>query len=294
MRPFGYAERVMRVLIVGCGWLGRAIGEALVARGDRAVGVRRSEAARDELERLGLGALVADLSLPGAAERLPVDVDAVVACPAPAQSGVESYRSTYVVAVGAALERYRARGLGAFVYTGSTGVFGRDDGSEVDERTPVDPATATGRVLVEAERQVLDAAAAGAVPGIVVRLSGLYGPGRYGVIERVREGRLALGAGEDRWMNLCHREDAARAVLAALDRGEPGAVYHASDSEPVRRGDLVHWVAARLGIEPATTDTPPRGASRRVRADWTRRVLDIELAYPTFRDGLEEVFRRPE
>jgi nucleoside-diphosphate-sugar epimerase len=284
---------VVRVLIVGCGWLGRAIGRALVARGDRAVGVRRTEAAREELRRLGIEPLIADLASPGAAQDLPAGIDAVVACAAPSVSGCEGYRETYVVAVGAVLERYRGCGLRALVYTGSTGVFGRDDGSEVDERTPVDPATATGRILVEAERRVLDAAEQGDVPGRVVRLSGLYGPGRYGVINRVRSGQLALGAGEERWMNFCHREDAVRAVLASIDRGEPGAVYHASDAEPVRRGELVRWVAARLGIEPHTSGTPAQGANRRISAAWSRRVLGLELAYSTFRDGLGDVFQTP-
>jgi len=281
---------VMRVLIAGCGWLGQAVGRALVARGDRAVGLRRSAAAAAELAASGIEPLVADLARPGAASLLPPEVDAVVACPAPAGPGVEGDRETYLVAVGAVLERYRSRGLVSFVYTSSTGVFGKDDGTEVDERTPVDPATPAGRILVEAERQVLDAAAEGSVATRVVRLSGLYGPGRFGVIERVRGGQLALGPGEDHWMNLCHREDAARAVLAALERGEPGAIYHASDAEPVRRGELIRWVAARLGIEPHTSDAAPRGANRRVSAAWSRRRLGLELAYPTFREGLAEAF----
>ena len=268
----------MRVLIAGCGWLGLAVGRVLAARGDRVWGVRRSSAAADELEHAGLSPLALDLARAGPAARLP-DVDAVLACPAQDGGGVEAYRETYVAAVGALLACYPARDL-PFVYTSSTGVFGRTDGAWVDERTPVDPRTATAAVLVEAERQVLDAG------GRVLRLSGLYGPERYGVVDRVRTGRLALGAGEQRFMNLCHREDATRAAIAALARGSAGGVYHASDAEPVRRGDLVRWVAARLGIEPHASDVDRAGPDRRVDAAWSRTVLGIELAYPTFRDGL--------
>jgi nucleoside-diphosphate-sugar epimerase len=270
----------MRVLIAGCGWLGRSVGATIAARGARVWGVRRTSAAAVELERAGISPLVLDLARRDEAERLP-DVDAVVACPAPAGSGVAAYRETYVAAIGALLARYPARDL-PFVYTSSTGVFARTDGAWVDERTPVDPATATAAVLVEAERQVLDAG------GRVLRLSGLYGPQRYGILERVRTGRLSIGAGEQRFMNLCHREDATRAVTAALERGSAGATYHASDAEPVRRGDLVRWIAARLGIEPHASEVDAGGPDRRIDAAWSRAVLGTELAFPTFREGLAE------
>lgn len=126
-------------------------------------------------------------------------------------------------------------------------------------------------------------------PARLVRLSGLYGPGRAGIIERVRSGALALGPGDRAWMNFCHREDAVRAVLAALDRGAPRAVYHASDAGPAPRAEVVRWIAARLGVAPATrAEAGGRApaADRRILAERTRASLGLTLAFPTFRDGL--------
>ena len=283
----------MKVLIAGCGWLGMAVARALVARGDRVVGIRRDPAAASELEALGVEPLPLDLLRPEDSRRLPIDVDAVVACLAPGARGAKAYERTYVDAVGTLLDVYSRRELNRFVYTSSTGVFGQTDGSEITERSAVVPVGDTARVLVRAEEQVLGRARTQGYPACVVRLSGLYGPQRFGVIDRVREGRLALGRGDDAWMNFCHRTDAARSVLAALERGRPGEVYHASDAVPVRRRDLIHWVAERFGFDPvhAPADSAvATGTNRRIGAAWSRERLGIELAFPSFREGLGEAF----
>jgi nucleoside-diphosphate-sugar epimerase len=132
---------------------------------------------------------------------------------------------------------------------------------------------------------VLDAAAAG-VRASLVRLSGLYGPGRTGILERVRQGALALGPGDDAWMNFCHQEDAVELVLAALARAPPGAILHGSDARPARRREVVEWIAARLGIPAPRTERAPPGANRRILSGRSRALLGVELRYPSFSDGL--------
>jgi nucleoside-diphosphate-sugar epimerase len=284
----------MDVLIAGCGWLGMAVARSLVARGDRVVGIRRDPAAAAEMESIGVSPLILDLSRPDATSLLPTKVDAVVACLAPGGRGTVDYERTYVGAVGQLLDRYSRPATRTFVYTGSTGVFGQSDGSEVDERTPVLPTSDTARVLVRAERQLL--ARARSCPTCVVRLSGLYGPGRFGVIDRVRQGRLALGRGDDAWMNFCHLTDAARSVVAALDRGRAGETYHASDANPVSRRELILWVAERFGFDPVRdprATAAAAGKNRRIVAAWSRERLGIELAYPSFREGLGEALSGP-
>ena len=273
----------MHVLVAGCGWLGTAIASALVARGDRVTGIRRNAERAAALAALGVEPLALDLAAPGAAGRVP-DVDAVIACQAAGADGADAYRAAYVDANRALLEAAARGGARAFVYTGSTGVFGQRDGSDVDERTPPAPASPTGAVLAEAEALVRGASAGPRTA--VVRLSGLYGPGRAGLLDRVRAGRHALGPGDGTWMNFCHRDDAVTFVLAALDRGAPGAVYHGSDAGPARRREVVEWVAARLGFPPPRTDAPVPGPDRRILSAWTREVLGVTLAYPTFREGL--------
>jgi nucleoside-diphosphate-sugar epimerase len=273
----------VHVLVAGCGWLGTALARRLVERGDRVTGIRRDPARAGALRALGVEPLAIDLAAPGAAERLPA-VDAIIACQAAGGDGADAYRAAYVEANRALLGSAARVGARALVYTGSTGVFGQRDGSDVDESTPPSPASETAAVLVEAEALVLGAASGG-LRTSVVRLSGLYGPGRTGLVERVRSGKLALGPGDEAWMNFCHRDDAVAVVLAALDRGEGGAVHHGSDAEPARRREVVEWIAARLGIPAPHSEAPTGGPSRRIRSERTRAALGVALAYPTFREG---------
>ncbi|HET8539966.1 MAG TPA: NAD-dependent epimerase/dehydratase family protein [Anaeromyxobacter sp.] len=280
----------MRVLVAGCGWLGTAIARRLAARGDRVTGIRRDPARAAALAASGIAPLAIDLAAPGAEAALPA-ADAIVACQSASSDGAAAYRAAYVDANRTLLAAAARSGARALVYTGSTGVFGQRDGSEVDEATAPAPASATAEVLVEAERLVTGAAAAG-LRASVVRLSGLYGPGRAGIVERVRSGGLALGPGDDAWMNFCHLEDAVSFVLAALDRGRAGAIHHGSDAAPARRREVVEWIAARLGIPPRRSEASAGGPSRRILSEATRRELGVSLAFPSFRDGLDPLLPR--
>jgi nucleoside-diphosphate-sugar epimerase len=276
----------MHVLVAGCGWLGTAVAARLLARGDRVTGVRSDPGRAEALRPLGIEPLALDLADPAAADRIPDGVAAILALQA-AGAGPDGYRRAYLLANATLLRAARRLGPGALVYSGSTGVFGQRDGAEVDEATAPAPASGTGQVLAEAERLLLDAAGTG-VPVRIVRLSGLYGPGRTGLIGRVRGGALALGPGDGAWMNFCHRDDAVEAILAALDRGRDGAVYHASDAQPMRRREVVRYVAAGLGIAPPEAAAPlaPAGPDRRVSGARTRAELALELHWPTLRQGL--------
>lgn len=273
----------MHVIVAGCGWLGTAIARRLVSQGARVTGVRRDPARAESLRALGVEPLALDLAAPGAETRLP-RADAVIACQAASGEGVPAYLSAYLDA-NRALIAAAAREGARLVYTGSTGVFGQTDGRDVDEQTPPAPASDTGEILADAEALVAGAGHGG-VRACLVRLSGLYGPGRTGIVDRVRSGRLALGAGDDAWMNFCHLDDAATFVLAALERGEPGGVYHGSDAEPSRRAEVVRWIAGRIGIAPPRAEGAARGPHRRISSEWTRATLGVALAYPSFREGL--------
>jgi nucleoside-diphosphate-sugar epimerase len=273
----------MRVLVAGAGWLGSAVARALVARGDQGIALRRDPARAAALAAPGITPLALDLTSPDAASRLP-EFDAVVACQSAGGDTAEAYRGAYVEANRTLLAAAARHGARKLVYTGSTGVFGQRNGDVVNEATPPAPASPSAEVLVEAERLVLWGS--GGVPACLLRFSGLYGPGRAGVITRVREGRLCLGPGDDAFMNFCHLDDAVTFVLAALDRGEAGATYHGSDAAPTRRREVVTWIAGQLGVKPARSESPAGGPNRAIDSTRTRQLLGVTLRYRSFREGL--------
>jgi nucleoside-diphosphate-sugar epimerase len=275
----------MHVLIAGCGWLGTAVARELLARGDRVTGLRSTPEGAAALRARGLEALAVDLAGPGSADRVPGSYDAILALQSARGRDAASYRRAYIDANRALVGLAARNGVRALVYTGSTGLFGQRDGSDVDEATPPAPATAEGRVLQEAERALLDSGS----PARILRLSGLYGPGRLWMLDAVHAGRLALGPGDEAWLNSCHQEDAVRALLAVLDRGRDGAVYHATDARPLRRRDLVMALAPRLGATPLSTpaERDPGAPNRRVLGEATRRELGLSLRWPSLLEGLE-------
>ncbi len=272
------------VVVAGCGWLGTAIARELVAQGHRVTGIRRNPERAAELALLGIAPLVLDLTHPQAHLALPADTTAIVACQSARSDTAEGYKSAYVLANQTLLRAAARVPLQALVYTGSTGVFGQRDGSEVNEFTEPSPASTTAEVLVEAELALRHAALAG-IPTRIVRLSGLYGPGRWGTLQRIRAGTLALGPGDTAYMNYCHQADAVQVVLGALTRGKDGAIYHGSDAHPPQRCEVVRWLAAQLEVQPGESATGTAGPNRRISSAWTRQTLGLTLRYADFKSG---------
>ena len=284
----------MRVAILGCGYVGLALGRRLAESGHEVVGVRRSGAGIDEIEEAGLTAVRADVT--DAAELAAVpDVDAVVFSASAGDRGGEAARRVYVDGLRTVVEQFGSResAPGRLVYTSSTGVYGDHGGDWVDETTPLEPVNDKTTALVDAEEVAFDARVYGIDP-TVVRFGGIYGPGRHR-IDRYLEGPVTAG-----WLNLVHREDAAGIVafLLETDRGRDEIVV-AVDNEPVDRRELADWVADYCEIEPPPKQSVEERlaerdlsetAARRIRADKRcsnarLREMGYEFDYPTFREG---------
>jgi nucleoside-diphosphate-sugar epimerase len=287
----------MKVVILGCGSLGLALGQRLRAGGHEVVGVRRSDDGLAAVEDAGLEAVEADVTDADALAAVP-GADAVVFAASAGGRGADAARAVYVDGLRTVVDHFggRASPPDRLVYTSSTGVYGDHGGEWVDEDTDLDPADDRTAALVDAERVALEAAPEVGIDPTVVRFGGIYGPDRFRT-ERYLDGPVTEG-----YVNLIHREDAAGVVafLLAEDLAR-GETVVGVDDEPVDRGDLAAWLADHLGREPPATrsveaalaDLPP-GRGRRLRADKRcsnakLRDLGYEFTYPTFREGLASV-----
>lgn len=284
----------MTTLIVGCGYLGTRVARLLRSQGEAVIGTTRSPARLGELEALGIAPRQADLLDPSLPPWPPCD--RLLICVAPGRGDGQSAWAVYVDGVRAVLDRLPAVPP-RIVLVSSTGVHAQGDGSWVDEESPADPLTESGRANREAERILHDRAAAAGLSAAVIRLAGLYGPGRILRREALRRGE-PIPADPEHWLNLIHIDDAARLAAALLTRGDaPRSLYLASDGRPVLRREFYQAAARLLAAPPPRfTPVPPAGrdtTNKRVDSRRIRRELGLECLYPDFEAGLAASLEDP-
>lgn len=282
----------MRALIVGCGYVGLPLGRSLVKAGHAVAGIRRSAGSAEELERAGLMPILADITRREDLDKIPGRFDWVINTTASSRGGAEDYRAVYLQGTRHLLDWLSAHPPQKYVYTSSTSVYAQTDGSTVTEESPTEPANETSRVLVETEQALLRAARERNFPAIILRVAGIYGPERGHPFKQYLQGEARISGDGLRLMNMIHRDDVVQAIMAALERGQPGEVYNAVDDEPVTQRDYFAWLADRLGRSVPPVDLDPEDAARkrgltqkRVSNRKLRQELSCELNYPTFRQG---------
>jgi nucleoside-diphosphate-sugar epimerase len=274
----------MTRLIIGCGYLGRRVAARWLAQGERVVGTTRTPSRADELARLGVEPLLCDVLDRASLKALP-EAEAVVHCVGYDRQSGAPIRKVCVDGLANVLAALPA--APPLVYVSSTSVYAQADGADVDEGAATEPADEPGRVALEAEAVVRRHR-----PGaVVLRLAGLYGPGRLIRAADLKVGRL-LAIDPEKWLNLVHVEDGAAAVVAAVERGEPGEVYNVSDGCPVRRRDFYTRLAELLGAPPPRFVPPPEPVpaservNRRIVSRKMRERLGVTPAYPDYEQGL--------
>jgi len=284
----------MRVLIVGCGYIGAALGSELVRRGHEVVGLRRGDSQDSELHAAGIRPVHADITRAADLRVLSDPFDWIVNCISTGGGRAEDYRRVYLAGMRNLLAWLAHRPPRRLVYTSSTSVYGQTDGSEVDEQSPAEPNSETGQILLETERALLEAAQEGNWPAVVLRLSAIYGPGRGYWLQRALRGEWSADTNAGRYLNQIHRDDVVGCIEAALQRGATGSIYNATDDEPVRQSDLLRWLSGRRG-RAASREKSAGGGGASLRGTSHKRVsnrkLKEELGYrfefPTFREGYQ-------
>lgn len=291
----------MHALIIGCGYVGRRVARAWVERGDTVAALTRSREHADELRVLGVHPILGDVAADATLASLPA-ADIVLYAVGLDRSSGKSHREVYVVGLGNVLERI-AGTTRRFLYVSSTSVYGQEDGEWVDETSACRPTSPNGQVCLEAEELVwrffprsehssksrtVPVRSAPDVRGAnILRLAGIYGPGRLAArIESLRTGEPVPG-NPDAWLNLIHVEDAVAALLACEERGPIGETYLISDGHPQTRRDYLTELA-RLIHAPAPTFSPgpacQEGLNKRCSNRRLREELGVEPRALTFCD----------
>ena len=234
--------------------------------------------------------MAADLA--GKLPPVPRDVDTVIITVAADAHNPAAYRSAYVEGLANVLDALERDGVSPrrVFFASSTAVYGDAGGGIVDESTPEAPGHFSGEILLEAEALLFRRFAGTATSATVLRLGGIYGPGRTRLIDQVRSGR-AVVPDRPRHTNRIHRDDAAAAIAhLATMAAEPGAVYLGVDNEPAELGEVLRFLANELGLpEPATGPiAPARGGDKRCSSA-ALQATGFRFTFPSYREGYRAV-----
>jgi nucleoside-diphosphate-sugar epimerase len=274
-----------RILIAGCGYVGKTAADLFHAAGWKVEGwVRSAESAAVFAAKLYSVSAV-DVSQRAEVSEHAGRFDAIVHCASSRGGDAEMYRRIYF---NGARNLLHAFPTAKILFTSSTSVYAQRDGSRVTEESETKPIRETGRILLETEDLVLDKG------GIVARLAGIYGPGRSALLTRFLNGRATIDPENDRFVNQVHREDIVSALFILLNREpQPRAqIYNIVGDGPILESDCYRWLAQKL-----TRPLPPirQSQRQRKRGDTNKRVSNSKLRqlgwapqYPTFAEAMEK------
>lgn len=288
----------MRALIVGCGYLGARVGRLWKSAGGEVHVVTRSEERAREFAEGGFLPILADILDESSLHDLP-RVDVMLFAVGYDRSASATIEELYCTGLANTLSALPS-GTGRVIYVSSTGVYGPADGNWVDEQTSPTPQRAGGVASLAAERVLASHALGGS--SLILRLAGIYGPGRIPYLDKLQSGQ-ALTVPSEGWLNLIHVDDAAQVIVAAerWARGDQRScgpeVFCVSDGCPVIRGEYYREIARLIGAGEPRFVSPDADSPAGERARSSKRInnrkmvesLRVSLNHPTYRAGLASI-----
>lgn len=282
------------VLIAGAGYLGRAIAIEAAAAGWVVVGARRNPPDGTSPDPGFSRWLGFDVLQPDEVRRAIAECgqpfDAIVYCVSAGAASVHAYRDAYRNGLANVISA--APVAARLVFISSTGVYPEDEGQWVDEFHDIDEAAlpAAHREILAGERFVKDRS-----DSVILRLSGIYGPGRTRLVNIARDATDPTIVPEIAYTNRIHVEDGARAVVHCLGLDNPARTYCVSDSDPAPQHEVVGWLRQQLGLKPLRVvfaGSDGIAVPRKDLPETNKRVRNslftstgFSWKYPGYRDG---------
>ena len=284
------------LLIIGCGDIGVRLARLVQAQGGDVSALARSKESAARLEGYGITPLSGNLDQVESLVDLPVAGKSLVyLAPPPGGGPIDSrVRKFCQSCIGTQVPE-------KVVYVSTSGVYGDCGGALVDEQTPVNPQTSRAKRRVDAEHCLTEWGREQGVPVVILRVTGIYGPGRL-PIARLKQGHPVLQEAESPPTNRIHADDLAQVCLAALERGAAGAIFNVSDGQPGTMTQYFTAIADLLGlplppqvsIEEARQVMNPMmlsylSESRRMDNRKMLEELGVVLQYPDLAAGLQNI-----
>jgi nucleoside-diphosphate-sugar epimerase len=271
------------VLIAGCGDVGSRLATQLLDFGWEVHGLRRNVARLPK----GVIGVAGDLFNKDCPATWPIGaVDYLVYCAAATDHDEAGYRAAYIQGLQHVLEWLNDYGQAPkrLVFVSSSSVYGQQNGEWVDESSSAVAAGYSGQVMLEAEQLALNSG----FPASILRLTGIYGPGREWLLTQVRRGYRVV-TDPPLYGNRIHVDDAAGLMAFLLEADHRGValddVYIGVDDAPAPLADVVAWLREYLGVTEWADDASVRRTGSKRCSNARAKALGWTPKYPSFREG---------
>ena len=271
-----------RILIAGCGYVGKATALLFHETGWEVEGWTRSKDSADQLSNVPFVVRAVDITDRNQILSVAGKFDRIIHCASSGGGDANEYRRIYLEGARNLLDIFAETPL---LFTSSTSVYAQRDGSWVTESDAAEPVHDSGQVLRETEDLVLDRG------GVVARLAGIYGPGRSFLLQQVLAGQAVIDPERDRFVNQVHRDDIAVALFLMAQRSA-AEIFNVVDDQPILLSECYKWLAAELRLPVPPTGTAPK---TRKRGDSNKRVSNKKLRalgwtpkYGTFQEAMQK------
>ncbi|MDH3997247.1 MAG: SDR family oxidoreductase [Desulfuromonadales bacterium] len=284
------------VLIVGCGDIGVRTAQLLKQRGGSVSALARSEESAARLRSYGIEPILGNLDDADSLAVLPTAGKLVLyMAPPPGGGPIDGRIRNFCAAVDKANAPKRV------VYISTSGVYGDCGGAMVTEATPINPQTSRAQRRADAEQTLTVWGEQYSVPIVILRVTGIYGPGRL-PLARVQQGHPVLCEAESPPTNRIHADDLATVCVAAAEKAAAGDIYNISDGQPGTMTQYFSAIAAlldlpqpqQISMEEAKQVMNPMmlsylTESRRMDSKKMFEKLGVTLQYPNLESGLKQV-----
>lgn len=286
------------VVVMGCGYIGHRVAALEQSQGNRVMGLARSEKTAQRLQTFDIHPFQGDLDEPDSLKNLPINGSLLYYFVPPPSSGVTDQRMQNLVSM--LISRALPERI---VLISTTGLYGDCKGDWISEDRPPNPKTERALRRLAAEKTLVPWGQAQNVDTVILRVAGIYGPGRLPE-KRLRRGEPVLCEEESPFSNRIHADDLAQACCAAARRGKAGSVYNITDGHPTTMTDYFFRVADLLGLQRPPTVSLEEASqqmgpgmlsylseSRRIENQKMRKELKVDLRYPDLARGLPSCLR---
>jgi nucleoside-diphosphate-sugar epimerase len=285
-RLAGGKTKHKNLLIVGCGDIGNGLAERFIPLGWQVQGLRRNPAKLGD----GIVSLAADVCDPESLAALgPLQADYIVVTLTPAGNSPEGYAAVFEQGLANILAAIAAPPKRIF-FVSSTGVYAQCNHEVIDEGSETHPDRFSGQSLLKGEQAI----AASTWPYSNIRFGGIYGTGRFFMLNKVLAGDSAPPK-PLHYTNRIHRDDCVGFIAHLIDKAEAGDAlencYVGVDDEAASIQDVQAWLAAQLGVDYVSKGEPIARTGSKRCLNHRLRDSGYVLKYPTFRSGFEPVLR---